>query len=251
MSRRTRIAFLRCHPVRHGSVVAHMSISPALLPGRLEAWAGGYLARALVALPAPVLRRLAGHTATRRGGAAPRGAAARQARGDRPRPDERWGTGRRAAAAPGADRAADGRAPEAAADGQRSARGRDPSAPLRPAHGANARPVVGVLPRRRLGPGLGGDPRRELPAARTPQRRPGPVGRLPARARASLPRGRRGRRWPPTPGRPSTPTGSAPTRRGWPSAATARAATSRRSSRSRRATTSGYPPWRSNSCSTR
>ncbi len=37
-----------------------MSISPALLPGRLEAWAGGYIARALVALPAPVVRRLAG-----------------------------------------------------------------------------------------------------------------------------------------------------------------------------------------------
>src|SRR5690349_6849626 len=38
----------------------HMSISPALLPGRFEAWAGGYLARALVSLPAPVVRRLAG-----------------------------------------------------------------------------------------------------------------------------------------------------------------------------------------------
>ena len=37
-----------------------MSISPALLPGRFQAWAGGYLARALVALPAPVVRRLAG-----------------------------------------------------------------------------------------------------------------------------------------------------------------------------------------------
>ena len=37
-----------------------MSISPALLPGRFQAWAGGYLARALVALPAPVIRRLAG-----------------------------------------------------------------------------------------------------------------------------------------------------------------------------------------------
>ncbi|HEV7495410.1 alpha/beta hydrolase [Baekduia sp.] len=37
-----------------------MSISPALLPGRFEAWAGGYLARALVALPTPIVRRLAG-----------------------------------------------------------------------------------------------------------------------------------------------------------------------------------------------
>jgi acetyl esterase len=37
-----------------------MSISPALLPGRLQAWAGGYLARALLALPAPVVARLAG-----------------------------------------------------------------------------------------------------------------------------------------------------------------------------------------------
>jgi acetyl esterase len=37
-----------------------MSLSPALLPGRFEAWAGGHLARALVALPAPVVRRLAG-----------------------------------------------------------------------------------------------------------------------------------------------------------------------------------------------
>jgi acetyl esterase len=34
--------------------------SPSLLPGRFEAWAGGHLARALVALPAPVLARLAG-----------------------------------------------------------------------------------------------------------------------------------------------------------------------------------------------
>jgi acetyl esterase len=31
-----------------------------LLPGRFVAWTGGYLARALVALPAPVVRRLAG-----------------------------------------------------------------------------------------------------------------------------------------------------------------------------------------------
>src|SRR3954466_294615 len=31
-----------------------------LLPGRLEAWAGGHLLRLLLRLPAPVLRRLAG-----------------------------------------------------------------------------------------------------------------------------------------------------------------------------------------------
>jgi acetyl esterase len=37
-----------------------MSTSPALLPGRFQAWAGGYLARALVSLPAPLVRRLAG-----------------------------------------------------------------------------------------------------------------------------------------------------------------------------------------------
>jgi acetyl esterase len=34
--------------------------SLALLPGRFEAWAGGYVARLAVALPAPVVRRLAG-----------------------------------------------------------------------------------------------------------------------------------------------------------------------------------------------
>jgi acetyl esterase len=37
-----------------------MSIDPSLLPGRLQAWIGGYIGRALVALPAPVVRRLAG-----------------------------------------------------------------------------------------------------------------------------------------------------------------------------------------------
>jgi acetyl esterase len=37
-----------------------MSIDPSLLPGRLMAWIGGYVGRAAVALPAPVVRRLAG-----------------------------------------------------------------------------------------------------------------------------------------------------------------------------------------------
>jgi acetyl esterase len=41
-------------------MMAAMTSTLSLLPGRAEAWLGGHLARAIYALPAPVVRRLAG-----------------------------------------------------------------------------------------------------------------------------------------------------------------------------------------------
>ena len=96
-----------------------------------------------------------------------------------------------------------------------------PPLPAPEAAGAAAR----LLPRRRLGDRRPRHVRRGLPAARRGLRLQGPLGRLPARPRASFPRSRSKTPSRPSSGRSRTPRRSASTRSGSASAATRRAAT--------------------------
>src|SRR3954449_90533 len=159
----------------------------SLWTGRLQSRIGGWAGRALFSLPTPLLARLAGtppphaeglhpeawllarlsavgpgHTGDEVPVAEQRRRLALEARPLAIRPRLPLDVSDHAIPGPAGPIPARLYAPPATP----GPRGPDPPPPLRPPRRPGARAVVRVLPRRRLGAGLGGDPRPRLPPAR-------------------------------------------------------------------------------------